>query len=53
MVPGQVENYVLIINLDDAGWSDKSVLIFLYSQSKSCFRLHPTHTEADYLQAIY
>lgn len=34
LVPGQVENYVLIVNLDDAGMSDIGVAVILFSRSK-------------------
>lgn len=34
LIPGQVENYVLIVNLDDAGMSDIGVAVILFSRSK-------------------
>lgn len=53
LIAGQVENYILIINLDDAGLSDKEVYSFHYFSP--FLRLYPLLRiliEVDYLLVI-
>lgn len=52
LIPGQVENYILIINLDDAGFSDKSVTHAL-SQSVTKIVSFTSNTYRSRLYASY